>query len=68
MIYEYQNEETKEVILKELPMKDEIPSKIESDGKVYYRVWGSTVHIPYQWGQESGIKFDKSPSGKKHFF
>lgn len=68
MIYEYVCEETKEVIEKELSMHDDIPSKIEHEGKTYYRSWTSTIHIPYQWGQETNFNYGKSPSGKKRFF
>jgi hypothetical protein len=68
MFYQYKNEETKEVIEKEFSMKNDIPSKIEENGKVFYRVWTTSFHIPYQWGQETNFNFDKSPSGKKHFF
>ena len=68
MFYQYKNEETEEVIEKEFSMKNDIPSKIEENGKVFYRVWTTSFHIPYQWGQETNFNFDKSPSGKKHFF
>jgi hypothetical protein len=68
MFYQYKNEETKEVIEKEFSMKNDIPSKIEENGKVFYRVWTTSFHIPYQWGQETNFNFNKSPSGKKHFF
>ena len=68
MFYQYKNEETEEVIEKEFSMKDDIPSKIEENGKVFYRVWTTSFHIPYQWGQETNFNFNKSPSGKKHFF
>ena len=68
MFYQYKNEETEEVIEKEFSMKNDIPSKIEENGKVFYRVWNTTFHIPYQWGQETNFNFNKSPSGKKHFF
>lgn len=68
MTYRYKHEETEETIDIELSMNDAIPSKIEEDGKTYYRVWTSTVHVPFQWGQESNLNFNKSPSGRKHFF
>jgi len=68
MFYQYKNEETEEVIEKEFSMKNDIPSKIEENGKVFYRVWTTSFHIPYQWGQETNFNFNKSPSGKKHFF
>lgn len=68
MIYRYENEETKEVVEREFSMHGDIPAKVEVDGKEYLRMWGSTFHIPFQWGQETGINFKKSPSGKKHFY
>ena len=68
MFYQYKNEETEEVIEKEFSMKDTIPSKVEENGKEFFRVWNTTFHIPYQWGQETNFNFNKSPSGKKHFF
>jgi hypothetical protein len=68
MIYRYKCEETNEEIEREFSMKDSIPSLVEEDGKEYFRVWNTTFHIPYQWGQETNFNFDKSPSGKKHFF
>lgn len=68
MIYEYYCEETKEILEKEYSMKDDIPSKIEEKGKTYYRLWGSTIHIPYQWGEGPSFDYGKSPSGKKKFF
>lgn len=68
MFYQYKNKETEEVIEKEFSMKDTIPSKVEENGKEYLRVWTTSFHIPYQWGQETNFNFNKSPSGKKHFF
>jgi len=68
--YIYKNEKTKEIIEKEFSMQGEIPKSIEQEGKIYIRYYGTNtaVHIPYQWGQESNIKLNKSPSGRKHFF
>lgn len=69
MIYEYICEETKEVIEKEFPMSGEIPKELEENGKIFHRAFLNTsIHIPFQWGQESPIKYNKSPSGKKHFY
>lgn len=68
MIYRYKCEENQQEIEKEFSIKDSIPSSVEEDGKTYYRVWTTTFHIPFQWGQESNLNFNKSPSGKKHFF
>lgn len=68
MTYTYKNKETGEVIEKELSMRDDIPSNIVKDGKTYYREWASTIKIPYQWGHESNLNFNKSPSGNKHYY
>jgi predicted nucleic acid-binding Zn ribbon protein len=68
MIYRYKCEETGEEKELELSIKEDIPSKIEEDGKTFFRVWTTAFHIPFQWGQESNLNFNKSPSKKKHFF
>lgn len=68
MIYRYRCEETDEEKELELSIKEDIPSKLEENGKTFFRVWGASFHIPYQWGQESNLNFNKSPSKKKHFF
>lgn len=69
MIYLYTCRETEESIEREFSMQGDIPSSIEENGKVYHRDYrGSVVHIPFQWGKESGIRFDKSPSRRKHFY
>lgn len=67
--YLYKNKETGKIIEKKFSMTGEIPKFIEVEKETYNRFYGSTaVHIPFQWGQESNIKMDKSPSGRKHFF
>lgn len=53
-------------------MKDPLPNHYEcpkcKGSKSMYRTYGQTITIPFQWGQESGIKFDKSPSRRKHYY
>jgi hypothetical protein len=71
MIYEYTNEATGRVIEKDFPMADEHPITIFEDGLEFKRLFNnSSIHIPFQWGDihANNIKFDKSPSGKKHFY
>lgn len=68
MIYEYLNEELNEVIEREFPMSGEIPDFIEESGKRYDRIFSSAVHIPVHFTQNRPFKYDKSPSGKKHFY
>lgn len=47
MIYEYINEETKDIIEREYSIKDDIPSHIRDNGKMYHRYYGdSSIHIP----------------------
>lgn len=68
MRYGYKNKETGCVIEREFPITDKIPSEITVEGKVYKRMWGgASVHIPDGWG-ENQIRFDKSPSRRKHFY
>ena len=68
--YSYINEETKEIIDRQFSMSEDIPKKVEEEGKVYIRYYGTSqsVHIPYQWGHETNFNFKKSPSQKKHIF
>lgn len=69
MIYEYVHEKSGKTIEREFPMSGEIPKEIVVGDKVYRRSYGSlSFHIPFQWGQETGISFDKSPSKKKHVY
>ncbi len=71
MIYEYRCSETGKTIEKEFSIKDEIPVEIKEGKRVYKRYFGSqSIHIPFQWGDDTrrNTKFDKSPSGKKHFY
>ena len=69
MIYEYRCDKNGEVIEKNFPMNGEIPVEIVEGKKVYKRIFGNqSIHIPFQWGQESGINFNKSPSRKKHVY
>lgn len=69
MIYEYIHDKSGDMIQREFSMKDDIPKEIVVGKKVYRRFYGNTsIHIPFQWGQETGISFDKSPSRKKHLY
>lgn len=73
MRYEYRNEESGETIVREFPMTGDIPQFVESEGKTYKKVFTvSTVHIPLSFqsseNQRNRPKYDKSPSGRKHFF
>jgi len=66
--YDYINDETGEIITKYFPMYEEHPTEIVEEGKVYRRVFtaGVSVHIPFQWGQDS-YKFDKRPRKKRKY-
>lgn len=67
MVYAYKNETTQEVIEKDFPAGS-APSSLHEGNKLYKRIWGTkTVHIPQGWG-ENQIKYNKSPSRKKHYF
>ncbi len=69
MIYEFRCNKTGEIIEREFSIKSVIPIEIKEGRKTYKRVFGNqAIHIPFQWGQESGINFNKSPSRKKHFY
>jgi len=70
MKYEYENKETGEIVEKEyLISKDRIPDVITKDGEKFHRVWASSIHIPYQWGDTTNRpKYNKSPSRKKHYY
>lgn len=47
MIYEYIDDQTGNKIEREFSMKDDIPSKVEEDGTVYHRYYGSSfIEIP----------------------
>lgn len=39
-IYQYQHEETKEIIEEVMPMNIDHPEQIERNGKIFKRVWG----------------------------
>ena len=68
MVYEYICKESGEVIERDFPVSKEIPSKLEIDGKLFKRRWSlSGIHIPEGWA-ENQIRYDKSPSRKKHFW
>lgn len=68
MIYQYQTEDKSEIIEKEFSMKDDIPSKVVENGKTYFRVWTSSLIIPYVFSNPFKFDYSKSPSRKKHFF
>ena len=73
MIYEYINEETKEVIEREYSMKDNIPSVIRENGRMYHRYWGGyTIQIPDNFNALKDYNrpaYGKRSSGQgKHFY
>lgn len=69
MIYEYKCDETEEVIEEDFPM-GEASQKITRDGKKFHRHFALAIKIPeYFVKNESKFKnYDKSPSGRKHFW
>lgn len=71
MIYEYINDETKEVVEAEYPMDGDIPKIITRNGKKYRRNYSKKfpgVIIPGAFTHEDPFNYDQSPSGKKHFY
>ena len=70
MVYEYINDDTREIIEKEFSMKEEIPQTIKMNDRMYYRNYNSSaIHIPFGWGDtRNRPKYGQSPSGKKHFW
>lgn len=70
MIYKYINDETEAVIEKEFSMNGDIPAVVMEDGVKFRRSYDMdsiSISIPFGWGQNR-VKFDKSPSGRKHFY
>lgn len=69
--YEYKCEKCGNITELEFKMTDDRPINIACKEKdcngIMTRKFGSSVHIPEGWG-ENDIKFDKSPSGRKHFY
>jgi hypothetical protein len=54
-------------------MTGDIPKFVEENGKTFKKVFTvSAVHIPLSFqaseNQRNRPKYDKSPSGRKHFF
>lgn len=68
--YEYVHEKTGERIEKRFSMVGDIPPIITENGKEYRRVFGNaSVHIPFGFNQPgNSVKFNKSPSRRKHFW
>lgn len=70
MTYEFICDETGEIVEKDFPMKD-VPRTLKIGEKNFRRNWSfsKSIHIPFQWGDtRNRPKFDKSPSGKKHYW
>jgi len=72
-IYCYKNEETNTVLDVEMSITEEHPKTLEHEGKIFTRHMGAekrSIHIPYQWGSgnNSMLRQDKGPSGKRKFF
>jgi hypothetical protein len=73
MVYDYLDDETREIVRRDFPMSGDIPRSIVVGGKTYRRDYGAgcipAIHIPYKWGNgENPIRVNKSPSGRRHFF
>lgn len=69
MIYEYYNEEKNKILEFDFPF-GEAPKFVEVDGTTYSRFFGNvSATIPYGFIKDyNEVKFDKSPSGRKHFY
>jgi len=71
MIYEYESEDG-DIIEIQKSMTEEIPKEIKENGILYkrkYSLGSGGIHIPLDFGSsENSIKFDKSPSRRKHFY
>jgi len=50
-------------------MNEEHPTsfRCEECGKKAKKLFTNAIHIPHGWG-ENRMKFNKSPSGKKHYY
>lgn len=69
MRYGYRCDRTGEELILELPMTSKIPSSVERDGKIFYRIWNSTtIEIPDGFHDGRPFNYDKSPSGRKHYY
>lgn len=70
MIYEFISDQTGQVIERSFPMS-EVPTEFEENKVKYRRHWvfSKSIIIPFQWGSgDNRPKFNKSPSGKKHYY
>jgi hypothetical protein len=70
LIYEYENLDTGEVIEKEFSMASDIPQMMIINGIKFKRKWSlghGGIHVPESFKADD-YKFDKSPSGRKHFY
>lgn len=73
MVYDYIDDETGTIVQRALPITADIPKKIIVDGVEYRRDYGAgrkaAIIVPYKWGStENPIRFNRGPSGKKHFW
>ncbi len=73
MVYDFINDESGKVIQRETSITSEIPQKIIEDGIEYRRDYGAgrkpAIIVPYKWGSgENPIRFNRGPSGRKHFW
>jgi hypothetical protein len=68
MRYDFKCEETGETTFLELPMGSDVPQSVKKDKKIFHRVWGCAITIPWGWGDTNHLNFNKSPSEKKHFY
>lgn len=67
MKYGYKNSKD-EVIIRDFPMNGDIPSYVEFNNDKYYRLWSTTITVPEEFHDGRPFNYDKSPSGKKHFW
>jgi hypothetical protein len=69
MIYSYRDMETGETVDREFDPKGRVPDMFTQNGRLFERVWSSSLHVPFQWTDPlNRPKYDKSPSGKKHYW
>lgn len=71
MLYDYINDETKDIVQREFPMDGDIPKVIVVGRRTYRRDYGvgriPAIHIPLHWNDHK-FSFNRGPSGKKHIF
>lgn len=71
MVYEFVNDDTQETILLDkgdiLNEDGSFKSVVQREGKKFRRVYGSKITIPSTW-HDDDFHYDKSPSGRKHFY